>query len=232
MMDDIPYKEWEKYLVLLLNRYGIAPPSSVLELGCGTGNMSELLAAEGFTVTGIDISEEMLTIAKAKNLKERNITYLSADMRDFTLPKKQAAAISVGDSMNYLLSTEDFTKALTAVHDNLNPGGVFIFDLKTEYFFKTSYDGMTFEDDLGDFSYVWKNYYDDEKRTHEYHLRFKVKDGDGVRFENELHRQRTYSASEIKEAAIKAGFKKAAAYDAFTLNKPRKCSERIYIVCH
>jgi SAM-dependent methyltransferase len=229
MMDDIPYEEWEQYILLLLCRYGVEPCSRITELGCGTGTMSELLAEDGFQVTGIDLSKEMLDIAIKKG--RNDISYICADMRDFVLPEKQSAVISICDSMNYLLTEDDLTAALTCGKKCLEPGGIFIFDLKTEYFFKNSYDGITFADDLGDFSYVWQNRYDEEARIHEYRIRFRIKEEQGYRFEKELHRQRTFRAEEIKAATLKAGFRKAVAYDAFTLDKPRKNSERIYIVC-
>ena len=147
------------------------------------------------------------------------------------MEEKQAAVISVADSMNYLLTEEALFETMQAARNSLEDGGIFIFDLKTEYFFKTKLDGFTFSDDLGDFSYVWKNYYDNEKHIHEYALRFRIKEKEGYRYERELHKQRTFTADEIKRAAKRAGYKKAAAFDAFTFNKPRKNSERIYLVC-
>ena len=230
MMDDIPYEEWEQYVLLLLCKHGIKPCSKLLELGCGTGTISGLLTEDGFEVTGIDISEEMLQMAKEKNAKN-NINYICHDMRDFSLPEKHASAISLCDSMNYLLTVDDLARTMTAVRNNLEPGGIFVFDLKTEHFYMDKLDGYVFTDDLGDFSYTWKNYYDTEKCIHEYYLKFKIRDDSGYRYEKELHRQKAFSASEIKEAALRAGFKKAVAYDAFTLDKPKKNSDRIYIVC-
>ena len=83
---------------------------------------------------------------------------------------------------------------------------------------------------MGDFSYIWNNRYDAEKHIHEYRLLFTHEENKEPVREKEVHRQRVFTASDIKEAAIRAGFTHAAAYDAFTYDKPRKCSERIYIV--
>ncbi|MBR6403105.1 MAG: class I SAM-dependent methyltransferase [Eubacterium sp.] len=238
MMENIPYEDWEQYILQLLYKYNISPYSKIAELGCGTGTMTELLSDEGFLVTGIDLSEDMLTeaeaklrYAKARGIRNRDITYLNQDMRELSLQEKQSAIISICDSMNYLLSTDDLYRTMKAAKDNLKDDGIFIFDLKTEYFFQTELDRITFRDDLGDFSYIWKNRYDGESRIHKYGLVFRIRGKDGIRYEKEVHRQRVFTAAEIKEAAIKAGFSKAVAYDAFTFDKPKIKSDRIYIVC-
>ena len=232
MMDNIPYEEWEQYLLCLLYRYGVPPCSNMTELGCGTGVMTRLLAADGFAMTGIDLSEEMLHVARKKRYSsfDEHITYINSDMRDFHVNEKQDAIVSVCDSMNYLLTNEDLYKTMVSVRKSLKENGVFIFDLKTEYFFKTVLDGRIYREDMGDFSYIWKNRYDGEKHIHEYRLLFTHEENKEPVREKEVHRQRVFTAADIKEAAIRAGFTHAAAYDAFTYDKPRKCSERIYIV--
>ncbi|MBE5925341.1 MAG: class I SAM-dependent methyltransferase [Lachnospiraceae bacterium] len=226
MMDNIPYKEWKQYVLKLFYKYGVPPCADITELGCGTGVMTRLLAKDGFNMTGIDISEEMLKVAQAKT--SDRVLYKLADMRKFSLDHKQDAIISICDSMNYLITVEDFTKACTCAYNNLSDSGVFIFDLKTEYFFENELDGKTFSENMGDFSYVWKNKYDPVTRIHKYHLLFDCVVDDRREKKEELHKQRCYRASEIKEAAIKAGFTHASVYDAFTFDKPRKKSERIY----
>ena len=64
-MDNIPYKAWSTYLIRLLKKHGIED-GLVLELGCGTGNMTRLLAEAGYDMIGIDLSEDMLMEAMAK----------------------------------------------------------------------------------------------------------------------------------------------------------------------
>ena len=121
-------------------------------------------------------------------------------------------------------------------------------DLKTEYFFVNELDGEVFAEDMGDFSYVWRNRYNREEHIHHYLLEFNVKSGLGknrkdnaskkdtildhkhLRLIKEHHRQRSFSAGDIKQAALNAGFNKANVYDAFTFRKPLKSSGRIYVV--
>lgn len=228
MMDNIPYEDWKQYLLEMLYKYGVPPCADITELGCGTGVMTRLLANDGFNMTGIDISEEMLNVAKEKNIG--NVAYMKADMRDFTLEHKQDAIISICDSMNYLLTEDDFTKACKCAYNNMSDNGVFIFDLKTEYFYKYELDGRKFSENMGDFSYVWRNKYDDKKHIHKYHLLFDCNESGKREIKEELHKQRSYFAGQIKEAALKAGFSHGTAYDAFTFEKPKKRSERIYVV--
>ena len=227
MMDNIPYDEWEQYILQLLYRNHVSPDACMTEIGCGTGIMTGLLKDEGFSMTGIDLSEEMLEVAKTKR---DDIEYLHMDMREFHLSEKQDVIISICDSMNYLLTNDDLYRTLKSVRDNLKEGGLLIFDLKTQHFFETELDGETFKEDLKDFSYVWKNKYDKEKCIHYYQLFFKYRSSEGVKHETEVHRQRVFFANDIKEAAQKAGFKKSNVYDEFTFDKPRKNSDRIYII--
>ena len=231
MMDRIPYEDWKQYLMMHMYRVGVPACGHIAEVGCGTGTMTGLLSDVGFKMTGIDLSEDMLRIAEARQKqKEKNrIEYICADMRDFSLREKQDAVISVGDSMNYLLSEEDLAATFISVKKCLKPGGVFIFDLKTDYFFGNVLDGHTYRDRYDDFLCIWKNVYNRQNRIHEYHLRFKSRDRELNEY-REVHRQRAFSADEIIRSAKKAGFTRGRAYGAFTFDKPVKNSERWYII--
>ena len=238
MMSNIPYLQWEAYLLQLLYSSGVKPDASIAELGCGTGTMTELLYDDGFDITGIDLSEDMLSLAREK---VPGVDFLRMDMREFTLDKKQDAIISVADSVNYLESVDDLAKTLKCVRDALKPGGVFIFDLKTEFFYKYIVRNRTFRGRGKGFSYVWKNYYDEAGRIHIYDVLIKRKcvagkcvDGTHVNkkrtVENEIHKQHVFTADEIKNAALFAGFTHATVYGNMTFEKPRKNSDRIYVV--
>lgn len=227
MMDNIPYEEWKDYLLMLMYRYGVSPSASVAEIGCGTGTMTGLLAEEGFDVMGLDLSSDMLEEARAKY---PDISFVEADMRDFKLPEKKDILISVCDSINYVLTTEDLAKTLSSVRENLSEGGIFIFDLKTRFFFENALDGRTYKDRGRGFKCTWENHFDYSTNIHSYLLDILVKEGGKWVPTQEVHKQRAYTASEIIEAAKLAGFERGAAYDAFTFEKPRKRSDRIYIV--
>ena len=227
MMDNIPYEEWKDYLLRMMYLYRVSPSASIAELGCGTGTMTGLLVEEGLDVMGLDISSDMLAEARKKY---PDISFLEADMRDFKLPEKKDVIVSICDSINYILTTEDLVKTFSSVRENLNEGGIFIFDLKTKFFFENALDGRTYRDRGSGFRCTWKNHFDASSNIHSYLLDIKVKDGGKWVSTQEVHRQRAFAAREIIEAAKLSGFEKGGAYDAFTFDKPKKRSDRIYIV--
>lgn len=131
-MNDIPYVDWLDGIEAYMERRNIQC-HRVLELGCGTGRFTALLAADGYEVTGLDLSEAMIKVAKKKPFGKR-ISYVCSDMRNFNLGKKFDVVISVCDSMNYLLNNDDMCNTFLSVGKHLEKGGYFIFDLKTETF--------------------------------------------------------------------------------------------------
>ena len=113
-MDNVPYEAWEKYLVDILKAEGIND-GLLLELGCGTGRMTRLLAAEGYDMIGVDNSEEMLSVAREYTMENTEILYLLQDMREFELYGTIRAVVSVCDSMNYIMSEEDLRQVFSPV---------------------------------------------------------------------------------------------------------------------
>ena len=129
-MDNIPYEEWCEYLTGLMREYGVRD-GLVLDLGCGTGNMTELLAKAGYDMIGADNAEEMLEIAMEKRDKSgHDILYLLQDMREFELYGTVRAVISVCDSVNYITEPEELQEVFRLVNNYLDPKGVFIFDFE------------------------------------------------------------------------------------------------------
>ena len=130
-MDNVDYDSWSSYLIGLLKRYGV-DSGLVLELGCGTGNMTERLARAGYDMIGVDCSEDMLEIAQEKKLESGlDILYLEQDMREFELYGTVRAVVSVCDSLNYILEEEELLQVFRLVNNYLDPGGIFLFDLNT-----------------------------------------------------------------------------------------------------
>lgn len=230
-MDDVPYEEWFRYLKGLLEEYGVRD-GLVLDLGCGTGNMTELLAGNGYDMIGIDLSEEMLEIAaKKKEASALDILYLQQDMREFELYGTVKAVISVCDSMNYILEWEDLCQVFSLVNNYLDPGGIFIFDLNTEYKYAQMGE-ETIAENREDGSFIWDNFYDSQEKINEYDLTLFVKEGEEglYRKYEETHYQRAYSLEEIRRAIEKAGMEYVTAYDAFSREEPNPFSERIYVI--
>lgn len=227
-MDNIPYDEWTGYLQELLIGQGIKN-GLVLELGCGTGKVTRRLKAYGYDMIGIDISEEMLEMAQ--NRENDGILYLHQDMREFELYGTVAAVVSVCDTMNYITEPEDLVEVFRLVNNYLDPGGCFIFDLKTRTFYRNVLAENVFAENREDCSLIWENFYDEENSLNEYDLTIYAEARDGLyqRFE-ETHCQRAWDLDEIKAMIDEAGMEFVIAYDAFSKNPPTPDSERIYVI--
>ena len=230
-MDNIPYHEWSEYLIRLLRMEGIGD-GLVLELGCGTGSMTELLARAGFDMIGVDNAEDMLEIAMEKrDASGLDILYLLQDMREFELYGTVRAIVSVCDSLNYVTEEPDLLKVFRLANNYLDPGGVFIFDLNTEYKYRELLGDATIAENREECSFIWENTYFEEERINEYGLTLFLREGDGrYRKYEETHYQRAYSLDVVKELIRQAGMKLEAVYDAFTLESPREDSERVCFV--
>lgn len=231
LMDNVPYQDWCEYLAGLLREYGCRE-GLVLELGCGTGSLTRLLAAKGYDMIGLDSSADMLSIAREKQAEEgTEILYLLQDMTAFELYGTVAAVVSLCDSMNYITEYEELVQVFRLVNNYLDPGGYFIFDLNTPYKYRELLADKTFAENREDCSFIWENTYDEETELNEYALTLFLRGEDG-RYERyeELHYQKAYTVETIKKAAAEAGMDFAVAYDAFTRNAPSDISERIYVI--
>lgn len=228
--DNVPYEEWCAYVTGLLAEYGIAG-GLVLDLGCGTGRLTELLAEAGYDMIGIDNSWEMLQAAMDKrSASGLDILYLQQDMREFELYGTVRAVVSICDSMNYIMEYQDLVKVFKLANNYLDPGGVFIFDLNTEYKYREILAGNTFAEDREEASFIWDNFYDEEEQVNEYGLALFIKEGGMYRKYEETHFQRAYSLEDVKRAICEAGMEFVSAYDAFTRHPVREDSERIYVI--
>lgn len=236
-MDNIPYGKWGAYLHGLLNEYGIED-GLVLDLGCGTGSMTELLASLGYDMIGVDSSVDMLEIALEKKEKSGyDILYLQQDMREFELYGTVRAVVSICDSLNYITEPEELEQVFHWVNNYLDMDGVFIFDFNTEYKYREILGDRTIAENREDCSFIWDNYYYEEERINEYELSLFLKDetfacdgGEIYRKYQETHFQRGYTLAEMKELVQSAGMRFFAAYDAFTSEEPSDTSERIYVI--
>lgn len=230
-MDNIPYDEWAGYVTSLLKEKGIEE-GLLLDLGCGTGNITQRLARSGYDMIGVDNSAEMLEIAQEKNIEEGSqILYLLQDMREFELYGTVRAVISICDSMNYIIEYEDLTEVFRLVNNYLDPEGYFIFDMNTLYKYETILADNTIAEDRETMSFIWDNYFYEEERINEYNLNLFLQQEDGrYRKFTETHYQKAYTIDEVKQAITDGGMECIAIYDAFTREAPREDSQRVYVI--
>ena len=246
-MDNIPYDQWAKYVIELLENNGINAQienPSIIDLGCGTGTFTKILSDAGFEMIGIDNSEEMLMIASSKIYEESqesddseeyqnsgSIVYTLQDMRDFAVPSEVAAIVSVCDSMNYIIEEDELSEVFRCVKKALEENGIFIFDMKTQHFYRDILGENTIAENRENAAFIWDNYYYEEESINEYEMVIFVEEKSGLfrKFE-ETHIQRGYSIEEVKISLAVSGLEIVNIYDAFTQNPPTDNSERIYFV--
>lgn len=255
-MNNVPYDLWEEQLTRLLEKEGIRD-GLVLELGCGTGIMTERLAARGYDMIGLDLSEDMLAEAMEKRfLSGHGILYLNQDMREFELYGTVAAIYCICDSLNYLTEDGDLEKVFRLVNNYLDPGGIFLFDFNTPVEYRSPLRQVPIVETQDDITMIWENSYEEESRINEHHVTFFVPDVDEtdvddmesewldeqgelriedhssdpmIRYEKieEHHFQRAYDLKEVCEILEKAGLEFVAAYEAGTENIPDAGTTRV-----
>lgn len=232
-MDNVPYAEWAGRIEGILKEYGIQG-GIVLDLGCGTGSMTECLAERGYDMIGVDNAEEMLEIAAKKREESgRNILYLLQDMCGFELYGTVRAVISVCDCVNYIMEEEDLLETFRLVNNYLDPGGIFLFDFNTRYKYENVLGDRTFAEDREECSFIWDNYYYEEDRVNEYELTLFIRDEDfgGLyRKFQETHYQKGYTFDEIKWLIEQSGLEFVKAYDGYTKKPVSETSERILVI--
>ncbi len=237
-MDNIPYDTWCEYLTGLLKDDGIED-GLILDLGCGTGNMTEALRKKGYDMIGVDYSQEMLSVAMEKAAQADDteddglsqILYLCQDMREFELYGTVRAIVSICDCMNYILEEEDLMTVFRLANNYLDPEGVFIFDMNTPYKYREILGEQTIAETREDHCFIWDNYFDEEEEINEYVLNLFIQGEDG-RYDRheEVHYQRAWEPEKVIEMIKESGMEFVAAYDAFTKEPVKENSERIYII--
>nr|WP_296033560.1 class I SAM-dependent methyltransferase [uncultured Dorea sp.] len=230
-MDNVPYEEWADYLEERLKEYGVKD-GLVLELGCGTGSMTELLAEKGYDMIGVDNSEDMLEIAMEKRIESgHDILYLLQNMQEFELYGTVKAVVSVCDSVNYITEKAELEEVFRLVNNYLDPQGIFIFDFNTEYKYREILGNQVIAEDREECSFIWENYYDHTSMINEYELTLFVQEEDDLyRKYQESHFQKAYTLRDIRSMIEASGLKFVTAYDAYTQKAPMHNSERITVI--
>ena len=230
-MDNIPYEEWCEYLTGLMREYGVRD-GLVLDLGCGTGNMTELLAKAGYDMIGADNAEEMLEIAMEKRDKSGyDILYLLQDMQEFELYGTVRAVVSVCDSLNYITDRDELRHVFELVNNYLDPEGIFLFDMNTVHKYRDLLGDTTIAENRDEGSFIWDNSYDEEEGLNYYELAVFLPREDGLYEKSEeVHCQKAYPQEEIETLIKEAGMELLAVYDAYTLNPATEDSERLFFV--
>lgn len=202
--------------------------SLVADLACGTGSISVCLDALGYDVIGVDISPEMLSVAREKS--PADILYLCQSLDELDLFGTIDAAVCCLDSINHIIDEDELQQAFDRVSLFLEPDGVFIFDVNSVYKHTNLLADNCFVYELDDVFCVWQNSTDDELFT-DICLDFFIPDGVVYHRQSEQFTERAYPTEMLKQMLSKSGLKTLAVYDGYTKNKPHDNSDRLVFVC-
>ena len=226
-------EQMAKYLPGLLKKFR-AKPKTLLDIACGDGRFTNIMAKKGIEVTGLDCSIHMLKYAKMRAKKTGvKIDFIHQKMQNLSFNKKFDLVTCWYDSLNYLLTKRELIRTFRNVSKVLNKNGLFVFDMNTIY-------GL---------SVIWQDnspcVIQDTDRLFEVHICppiFKrniatlkiigfIKRGKSWQRINEIHRQRGYTLKDIRECLKKAHLKELASWGNIrTMSKPKRSSGEAWFI--
>lgn len=222
---NVPYDEIAKYYAFVLSK--MTDGKRVLDMGCGTGNLTVRLADAGFSVIGQDASAEMLSIAANKSDK---VTWICQDMADTRLGERVDAVISTLDSINHLKSRAEISKCFQRAAKSLNRGGAFVFDVNTPFKHREILGENTFVYDIDGVYCVWQNTFRAEDCGVDIDLDLFFEDKDGRYSRGEEHfREIALPVEEICQLLEDTGFQIADIWEYLTFEEPKNDSEKLLV---
>lgn len=236
LMDDVDYEKWTEHIEEII-RHKKVEVGNILELACGTGNITLPLAKKGYDIAGIDISEEMLDVAFNKSEKMQiPLVLLQQDIVDLDFDLYDLDCILCAcDGFNYITSKKDLKKVLAKSYELLRKGGILLFDMSSYHKIKNILGNNFMGESREELSYMWSNVYDDESQLIDMELDFFVKiEVDDEEEDNvyeryrERHQQRAYKVEEVKEILEEVDFKEIEVFGDFTMEEVKKNSERVF----
>lgn len=227
LTNDVDYGKIVDFYHTILDREGVRPKTAV-DLACGTGSVALLLAREGLKVVGVDLSEEMLTVA-AQKAQEADlfVQYTCQGLQDMKLPRGVDMAVCALDGLDYILDPADCKKAIGRVYKALNPGGIFIFDVNTPEKLRAM-DGQVFLDEDDDVYCVWRGEFNEETNICSYGMDLFQRTGSNWERSFEEHREYAYTREQLTAYLKEAGFTRIRVYADGLLQPPREGEQRIY----
>jgi ubiquinone/menaquinone biosynthesis C-methylase UbiE len=228
LMSDVDYKSWAEYVLKLLERAGARPGQSLLDLACGTGAMTLLLAQAGYQATGMDLSPEMLEIARQKAAEQKQeMEFFQGDLRTFKTGSNYNVITCFFDSVNYLLTPEDVAACFSSVHRALEPGGAFVFDVNTIHALSQFWGNNTeMRDDKGVIS-VWNNRYLPASNSSELTLTAFVPRGGLYEKLAERHTERAYPLEDLVRILKDSGFQSVEYFKQNSFEPPAENTTRV-----
>lgn len=194
-MKECDYDQWTSCVVEKIKMYN-PEGKSLLDLGCGTGE-SLIRLKELYTCSGLDLSKEMLEIAH-KKLKNKGVNLFLGDMREFYTGEKYDIIISLFDTVNHLTAIEDLNDLFSSVKENLNPNGIYIFDVVDREFMNKMFPGGIFYDERKDMTIIWEHWLENNLDFIEANFFVKNKNNTYDKYK-EYYEKKIFTEEEIKK---------------------------------
>lgn len=228
LMGDVNYSLWADRIEGKLKELDFKP-RFVLDIACGTGNITIELAKKGYSVMGLDISQDMLTVAQNKAQEAGfKLKFLQQDMKKIEYSKRFDLILSICDGINYQTEEGNLDSVFDSVHRHLAEDGYFIFDISSYYKISEILGNNTYAENYEQVSYIWENYF--AENLLEFDLTIFKKEGKLFRRYHEFHTQRAYTVREISEA-LDPYFELIEVLDGDTYMALNGDSERISFIC-
>lgn len=224
LMEDIDYKIWMDLIEEIFTHFE-AKPKTILELGCGTGNICAELESRGYKMTGIDLASEMIDFAKTKI---QSVNFQVADMRDFHFEEKFDAVLCLFDSINYVHTLEEILQVLDKTYEVLKEGGIFIFDISTELNSIQNFNGYYEAGEFEGIQYTFESFYLRSEKMHLNEITLELP-GHPETFV-EKHFQKVFKTKEMQELVENSKFEVLGIFDGFEIEEAAKESERVNFV--
>ena len=227
LTNDVDYEATVEFYMEILRREGLSPRTAV-DLACGTGSVTKLLAQKGYEVIGVDLSEEMLTEAfqKVQNMEDPP-RFICQNLSELYLPRGVDMAVCALDSLDYITNPDDCAEAIRRTYKALNPGGIFIFDVNTPEKLRAM-DCQVFLDEDDDVYCVWRGEFDDETNICTYWMDLFQRKADSWQRSYEEHREYAYSEDQLRGFLKAAGFTHIEVYADRKFEAPAAGEQRIY----
>ncbi len=228
LTNDVDYEATVAFYMEILKREGLRPRTCV-DLACGTGSVTAILARMGIDTIGVDMSEEMLTEAMMKvSDMEKPPRFVCQKLQQLRLPRGVDLAVCALDSLDYITDPKDCAEAIRRTYKILNPGGIFIFDVNTPEKLRAM-DGQVFLDEGDDVYCVWRGEFDEKTNICSYGMDLFQREGEIWHRSFEEHREYAYSQEQLTGFLKAAGFTHIEVYADREFTAPRTGEQRIYL---
>lgn len=227
---EVDYEGMASFLSDIFKKHFDGEVKDVLDLGCGSGNVTLPLSRRGYGMIGVDISEEMLSEAREKD-ENGEVLWLLQDMRSFELYGTVEATVCTLDGVNHLTSATDVKKCLALVHNYLVPNGIFVFDINSPYKFESVYGTNAYILEADGVFCAWQNTYNPKTRICRFDVTVFEENGDGT-FEryDTVTKERMYTEDALKKMLKETGFTLLSVLDGYTNSPANENSQRLVFV--